>query len=36
MRCRDDADTDVEKQCLEHSLEGAIEVRAEDVNILIM
>ena len=36
VRCRDDADTDVVKQCLEHSLKGAVEVRAEDADILIM
>ena len=36
MRCRDDADKDVVKQCLEHSLKGTVEVRAEDADILIM
>ena len=36
VRSRDDADTDVVKQCLEHSLKGTVEVRAEDTNILIM
>ena len=36
VRCRDDADTNVVKQCLEHSLKGAVEVRAEDADILIM
>ena len=36
VRCRDDADTDVVKQCLEHSLKGTVDVRAEDADILIM
>ena len=36
VRCRDDANTDVVKQCLEHSLKGTVEVRAEDADILIM
>ena len=36
MRCRDDADKDVVKQCLEHSLKRTVEVRAEDADILIM
>ena len=36
VRCRDDAGTDVEKQCLEHSLKRTVEVRAEDADILIM
>ena len=36
VRCRDDADKDVVKQCLEHSLKGTVEVRAEDADILIM
>ena len=33
---RNDADTDVVKQCLQHSLKGTVEVRAEDADILIM
>ena len=36
VHCRDDADTGVVKQSLEHSLKGKVEVRAEDTNILIM
>ena len=36
VRCRDDADTDVRKQCLEHSVTAAVEVRAENADILIM
>ena len=36
VRCRDDADTDVVKQCLEHSLKRTVENRAEDAEILIM
>ena len=36
VRCRDDGDTDVVKQCLEHSLKGTFEVREEDADILIM
>ena len=36
LRCRDDVDTDVMKQCLEHSVTAAVEVRAEDADILIM
>ena len=36
VRCRDEADTDVVKQCLEHSLKRKVEVRAEDSDILIM
>ena len=34
--CRDDADMDVVKKCLEHSLKGTVEVRAEHADILIM
>ena len=34
--CRNDAGTDVRKQCLEHSLKGIVEFRAEDADILIM
>ena len=34
--CKDDTDTDVVKQCLEHFLKGTVEVRAEDADILIM
>ena len=36
MRCRDDADTDIVKQCLEHFLKGTVEVRAECSDISIM
>ena len=36
VHCRDDADTDVRKQCLEHSVTAAVEVRAENADILIM
>ena len=34
--CKDDTDTDVVKQCLEHFLKGTVEVRAEDADILTM
>ena len=36
VRYRDDADTDVTKQSVEHSLKGIVEVRTEDAAILIM
>ena len=36
MCCKDDTDTDVVKQCLEHFLKGTVEVRAEDADILTM
>ena len=36
VRCRDDADTDIVKQCLEHFLKGTVEVRAECSDISIM
>ena len=36
VRCRDNADTDVVKKCLEHSLKGTVEIRAEDADTLIM
>ena len=36
MRCRDDADTDIGKQCLEHFLKGTVEVRVECSDISIM
>ena len=36
MRYRGDADTDVAKQSVEHSLKGIVEVRTEDAAILIM
>ena len=34
--CRDDADTTIIRECLQHSLLGTVEVRAEDADILIM
>ena len=34
--CRDDADTSIVKECLQESLLGKVEVRAEDSDILIM
>ena len=36
MHCRDDADTDIVKQCLEHFLKGTVEVRVEFSDISIM
>ena len=36
VRYRGDADTDVAKQSVEHSLKGIVEVRTEDAAILIM
>ena len=36
MHCRDDADTDIVKQCLENFLKGTVEVRVEFSDISIM
>jgi len=36
VHCRDDADTQIVKECLHQSMHGTVDVRAEDADILVM